>query len=99
MPASARKTTPSPRALTDAQLRDRLTALQTAGDLPAAPSLRQVQGALGIGHDRAKRLLTTPTPNPDQATPAAEAPATGRPLSVVRTPDPAESAPAREGAL
>ncbi|HEY9411754.1 MAG TPA: hypothetical protein VIP77_19400 [Jiangellaceae bacterium] len=44
------------RALTDAQLHERMHELIAARELPANPSVRAVQSALGIGFDRAKRV-------------------------------------------
>lgn len=72
IPPAARKptTTPSVRALPDVELRQRLDALIEAGELPASAPVRQVQAALGIGFNRAKRVLAIPTPDrpstPDQ---------------------------------
>lgn len=55
VPAVVRKST-SPRALSDDELADRLSALIAAGDVDADASVRAVQSALGIGFDRAKRV-------------------------------------------
>jgi hypothetical protein len=59
VPAAARKaaTEPSPRELSDEQLRQRLQALVTAGELPQDAAVRRVQTALGTGFQRAKRVM------------------------------------------
>lgn len=62
VPAAALKSAaevPS-RALSDEELRKRLEALIASGTLPAHPSKRQVQGALGIGFKRVDRVHSTP---------------------------------------
>lgn len=66
---SARKHTAdaSPRALSDRQLRDRLDALTEAGNLTPDASIREVQAALGIGFNRAKRVLALAEPGEDTA--------------------------------
>ncbi|MGW8528478.1 MULTISPECIES: hypothetical protein [Nocardiopsidaceae] len=46
------------RALSDADLLDRLAAMITAGELPEGASVRRVQTALGCGFERAKRVLS-----------------------------------------
>jgi hypothetical protein len=48
------------RALSDEELADRLAALVSAGELPADASVRQIQGALGVGFERAKRVMALP---------------------------------------
>jgi hypothetical protein len=48
---------PSPRALSDADLATRLAALVASGELAATAPVRAVQTALGVGFDRAKRVL------------------------------------------
>ncbi|GAA3222748.1 hypothetical protein [Actinocorallia longicatena] len=62
VPPSARRkpSTTSPRALSDAVLRERLAALVSAGDLPDNAPVRRVQSALGISFDRAKRVMALP---------------------------------------
>lgn len=47
----------SPRAATDEELMVRLTAMIAAGELPEAPSIRAAQDALGLGFNRAKRVM------------------------------------------
>lgn len=66
VPESARKSAAedSPRALSDDQLRTRLDALRASGEVPADASVRQVQTALGIGFDRAKRVMGNETDQP-----------------------------------
>ncbi|GAA3165605.1 hypothetical protein GCM10010466_65470 [Planomonospora alba] len=49
----------SARTLTDADLAERLAALVVSGELAANASIRQVSAALGIGFERAKRVLST----------------------------------------
>lgn len=49
--------TPSPRTLSDSDLIDQLDVLVTSGEMPGDVSVRRVQSALGIGFDRAKRVL------------------------------------------
>ncbi|WP_051108016.1 hypothetical protein [Actinomadura atramentaria] len=63
VPESARATAsePSSRSLTDVQLRERLDALIERGDLPADPSVRAVQNALGLRFERAKRVMSLTT--------------------------------------
>jgi hypothetical protein len=58
VPEAARldSTEPSPRALSDDQLRERLIALVLSGQVERDASIRQVQGALGVGFERAKRI-------------------------------------------
>jgi hypothetical protein len=58
VPPSARKSAAkqSPRTLSDEQLAEQLNALIISGELPAEPPVRQVQTALGLGFDRAKRV-------------------------------------------
>jgi hypothetical protein len=47
----------SPRAATDEDLMVRLTARIAAGELSDSPSIRNVQDALGLGFNRAKRVM------------------------------------------
>ncbi|MCO6011741.1 hypothetical protein NE236_43025, partial [Actinoallomurus purpureus] len=70
VPPSARRSTdePSPRALSDADLRDRFHALIESGELTPDASVRQVQTALGVGFDRAKRVIALAEAD-DHATP------------------------------
>ncbi|GHD23394.1 hypothetical protein GCM10007147_18570 [Nocardiopsis kunsanensis] len=49
--------TPSPRTLSDTDLVGQLDALIASGEMPGDVSVRRVQSALGIGFDRAKRVL------------------------------------------
>jgi hypothetical protein len=61
VPPSARKRpAATPREQTDEQLRERLDALVASGRLAEDASVRQVQSALGVGFDRAKRVLALP---------------------------------------
>lgn len=59
VPPSARKSAAetSPRALSDEELRTRLDALITSGELSVDAPVRQVQTALGISFNRAKRVM------------------------------------------
>ncbi|MGW4791793.1 hypothetical protein ACWEPC_05170 [Nonomuraea sp. NPDC004297] len=65
VPAALRAASdPSPRALSDDDLAQRLTALVDSGQLAADASMRAVQSALGISFDRAKRILGTAPTSP-----------------------------------
>ncbi|GAA3759607.1 hypothetical protein HDA32_004727 [Spinactinospora alkalitolerans] len=59
IPAAAKKRAAedSPRALSDAELADRLSALIATDELSADAPVRRIQSALGVGFDRAKRVL------------------------------------------
>jgi hypothetical protein len=59
VPASARKSAaePSTRAKSDVELRERLEALTASGELPQDAPVRRVQTALGVGFERAKRVM------------------------------------------
>ncbi|KAB2341521.1 AAA family ATPase [Actinomadura rudentiformis] len=53
VPESAK---PTPRPLTDADHVERLVSAIDKGEVPESASIRQVQGALGLGFDRARRI-------------------------------------------
>lgn len=62
IPAAARKAPEaSPRSATDEELRARLDALIASGELTADAPVRGVQTALGVGFERAKRVIALPT--------------------------------------
>ncbi|MEO3788536.1 hypothetical protein ABGB12_34865 [Actinocorallia sp. B10E7] len=64
VPVSARKSTKSARSSSDDELRRRLADLIESGALPVDASVRQVQKALRLSHDRAKRIMTSPPEAP-----------------------------------